>query len=114
MPESEISSFSELRDYMTQIETTTTDIKELQEALLTYCNRNKLPRMLYINYKRYCSKQDNPSKKTFSQFFNYDNNKIEAYENYKKNLTEAAKLLGKKYTNDMAKEFLFPLYRFDI
>ena len=70
--------------------------------------------MLYFNYKRYCVKQDNPSKKTFSQFFNYDTNKIEAYENFKKHMTEAAKLLGKKYTDNMAKEFLLPLYRFDI
>lgn len=99
---------------MTQLEAKTTDIKDLQEALLTYCNENNISRMLYFNYKRYCTKQDNPSKKTFSQFFNYDNSKIEAYENFKKNMTEAAKLLGKKYTNDMAKEFLLPLYRFEI
>lgn len=114
LPESESTTFSELRDYMTQLEEKTTDVKNLQESLLTYCNDNKLPRMLYFNYKRYCVKQDNPSKKTFSQFFNYDNNKIEAYENFKKHMTEAAKLLGKKYTDNMAKEFLLPLYRFDI
>ena len=114
LPESKTSTFTELRDYMTQLEAKTTDIKDLQEALLTYCNENNISRMLYFNYKRYCTKQDNPSKKTFSQFFNYDNSKIEAYENFKKNMTEAAKLLGKKYTNDMAKEFLLPLYRFEI
>lgn len=114
IPSSDKMTFSELRAIMTEKESETKDLASLQSQLDFICMENDLPKMLYLTYKRYCVKQDNPSKKTFSKFFNYDSSKVDAYHNFVDSIKKASELMGKADYTDMCREVLRPMYAFDI
>lgn len=114
IPSSEKMTFSELRAIMTEKEFETQDLTTLQNQLDILCAENDLPKMLYLTYKRYCVKQDNPSKKTFSKFFNYDNTKVEAYRNFVEGIRKAFEFMGNPDLTGACREVLKPIYAFDI
>lgn len=94
--------------------TATRDSALLQNQLDHICAENDLPKMLYLTYKRYCVKQDNPSKKTFSKFFNYDSSKITSYRNFVDNINKISELMDKTDYTEMCRDVLRPMYGFDI
>ena len=114
LPSSTKMTFNELRAIMTSYETATQDSALLQNQLDHICAENDLPKMLYLTYKRYCVKQDNPSKKTFSKFFNYDSSKITSYRNFVDNIKKVSELMDKTDYTEMCRDVLRPLYGFDI
>lgn len=114
LPSSEQMTFRELRDLMTQKEALTQDVAFLQKELDSLCAENHLPKMLYLTYKRYCVKQDNSSKKTFSKFFHYDESKVEAYHNFVESIKKASEIMGKSDYSDMCRGVLRPMYCFDV
>ena len=114
LPSSDKMSFNDLRTLMTSYEKITQDSVFLQNELDNICAKNDLPKMLYLTYKRYCVKQENPSKKTFSKFFNYDNSKVDAYHNFVDSTKKASELMGKTDYTEMCRNVLRPMYAFDI
>ena len=114
LPSSPKISFDELRAAMTSYEAATQDKVSLQAQLEHLCAEYDLPKMLYLTYKRYCMKQDNPSKKTFSKFFHYDDLKITSYRTFADSIRQTSELMGKAAYTELCRNFLRPLYGFEI
>jgi hypothetical protein len=111
IPKSDKLSFDELMTLMQKKEAQTSDINTLQKELDTLCNEKGFPIMHYFNYKRYCAKKENPSKRTFSKFFNYNEKELQKVQNYKNSINQKTSIINNPaLSNELLRDFLIQLY----
>lgn len=104
LPTSDICDFNTLRKAMENEENKTTDLHILQEKLDNYCVEYKFKKMHYLNFKRYCAKQDNPSKKTYGKYYNYDKSTINTLRIFKEKLENSYKSISEQSANPTLKQ----------
>lgn len=114
LPKSESMTFAELREFFTPIDNSDIPLAEKQKQLDDYCINNGFKRMLYLNYRRYCAKMDNPSKKTFGKYYNYNQNIIDAFNMAVESTKQSCERLQVPYDPKYDREMLLKIYSFEI